>query len=158
MFLFRFIIVSFFSSLPKFYKRIVINLFVDGFVLQTLEGSNGDETDEGVKLSLSIFIFVTTTAHADTNATGDILDTLGPNVLVEFGVDTDIRGSQGFQSESLDGLDGRGGALLKRLAVNVFVKVNGVFTSDDFSSRSTFISSHTIKRDGMDSGLIYEYI
>jgi hypothetical protein len=112
--------------------------------LQTLEGGNRDEADKSVKLSLSIFIFITTTAHADTETTGDILDTLGPNVLVKLGVDTDIRGSHGFEGESLDSLNGGGSALLEGLSVNVFVEVNSEFTSDNFSNSSAFLS-HSIK-------------
>lgn len=43
----------------------------------------------------------------------DGLDTLGPDLLVQAGVDTDIGGTHGLLGESLDSLDGVGGTLLE---------------------------------------------
>jgi len=61
----------------------------------------------------------------------DSLDTLGPDLLVQARVDTDIGGTHGLLGKSLDGLDGVRSTLLEGSAVNVLVQVNGVLTSDN---------------------------
>ena len=43
----------------------------------------------------------------------DGLDTLGPDLLVQARVDTDIGGTHGLLGEGLDGLDGVRGTLLE---------------------------------------------
>lgn len=80
---------------------------------------------------LGILLIVTLTVKTDTDAVGNILDTLGPDSLVKLRVDTDVLGAHLLQDEGLNGLDGGGGALLERLAMDVFVEVDGALTADN---------------------------
>lgn len=90
------------------------HLFViDNSGLQTLEGGDGDERDIRVELLLGILIIVTLAGNADTDAVGNLLDTVGPDSLVQGGVKTDINGTHGLLSEGLDGLNGMGSTLLE---------------------------------------------
>jgi hypothetical protein len=59
------------------------------------------------------------------------LDTLGPELLVELGVDADVARAHRLLGKLDDGLDGVRGALLEGAAVDVFVEVDGVFAGDD---------------------------
>ena len=58
----------------------------------------------------------------------DLLDSLGPEVLVESGVDPNVGGSHLLLSELLHLLDGTGGTVLKADAMEPLVKVDGVLT------------------------------
>jgi hypothetical protein len=90
------------------------HLFViDNSGLQAHEGGDGDVRDIRVKLLLGILIIVTLAGNADTDAVGNLLDTVGPDSLVQGGVKTDISGTHGLLSKSLDGLDGMGSTLLE---------------------------------------------
>lgn len=62
---------------------------------------------------LGIFLIVALAVKTDTETTGNVLDTVAPDGLVELGVNTDILGAHLLLSKSADGLDGSGGALLE---------------------------------------------
>ena len=62
---------------------------------------------------------------------GHALDALGPDRLVELGVEADVGGAHGLLGELDYGLDGMGGPLLERTAVHALVQVDGVFAGDD---------------------------
>ena len=57
-----------------------------------------------------------------------LLDALGPEVLVEPGVDTDVLGAHLLLGKLLDLLDGPGSAVLEADAVEPLVQVDGVFS------------------------------
>ena len=59
-----------------------------------------------------VLILVTATGETDTNSEWDILDSLGPDELVELGVDTDILSLHLDLGELLDLVNGTWGALL----------------------------------------------
>lgn len=124
-------------------------LFVNGLGLESLEAGNRNVGNEGVHLVLGIFVFIATAAHANTDAMRDSSDTLGPNGLVELGIDADVFGAHSLHGELLDGLDGRRSALLEGLSMDVLVQVNSVFTSDDFGrvSHVCMRSGRRVKKD-----------
>lgn len=62
---------------------------------------------------------------------GHALDTLGPDRLVELGVEANVLGAHGLLSELDHRLDGMGGPLLEGATVHALVQVDGVFTGDD---------------------------
>ena len=62
--------------------------------------------------------------HADT--IWDVPDSLGPEVFVEAGVDTDIGGSHLLHGELTDSLDGTWGPLLESDSKDSLVDVDGV--------------------------------
>ena len=92
---------------------IFVTLLVADLGLESLEGSDGDVRDVGVQLLLGLLIVVTLAGQADADAVLDGLDTLGPDLLVQAGVDTDIGGTHGLLGELLDSLDGMGSTLLE---------------------------------------------
>jgi hypothetical protein len=62
---------------------------------------------------LGILLIVALALKTNTKTTGNVLDTMAPDSLVELGVNTDILGAHLLLSESADSLDGGGGALLE---------------------------------------------
>lgn len=62
---------------------------------------------------LSTLLIIALTVHADTDAVGNILDSTSPDSLVQLRIDADVLGAHVLVGESLDGLDGAGGALLE---------------------------------------------
>lgn len=62
---------------------------------------------------------------------GHALDTLGPDRLVELGVEADVLSAHGLLGELDHRLDGMGGTLLEGATVHAFVKVDGVFAGDN---------------------------
>ena len=71
------------------------------------------------------------TLELNSYSVGNRLDTTGPQRLVEFGVEPDIRGAHCLLGELYNGLDGMGGTLLEGAAVDTLVEVDGVFAGDD---------------------------
>jgi len=94
-------------------KKKGSSLLVADLGLETLEGSDGNVRDVGVQLLLGLLIIVTLAGQANADAVLDGLNTLGPDLLVQAGVDTDIGGTHGLLGKGLDGLDGVRSTLLE---------------------------------------------
>jgi hypothetical protein len=77
-------------------------LVSDDLCLQSLETLNWNVLDKSVHLLSSIFILVSTTAHSNSDSGGEVLDTLGPDELVQVRVDSDILGQHNLLDELLD--------------------------------------------------------
>jgi hypothetical protein len=58
--------------------------------------------NKSVELSLSFFIFILPSGHPDSNLTGDESNSIGPHVLVQFGIDSDVIGLHHQSSELTD--------------------------------------------------------
>ena len=71
------------------------------------------------------------TLKLDPYPVGHALDALRPESLVELGVDADVGRAHRLLRELDHGLDGMGGPLLERAAVDALVEVDGVFAGDD---------------------------
>lgn len=72
---------------------------------------------------------------------GNTLDTLNPDSLVEFRIESDIRGAHSLLGECDNRLDGPGCTLLKRTPMYALVQMNGVFASDDILERGTSLTA-----------------
>jgi hypothetical protein len=59
------------------------------------------------------------------------LDTLRPDGLVEFRIESDVARAHRLAREFDDGLDSPGSTLFERAAVHTLVEVDGVFPGDD---------------------------
>ena len=88
-------------------------LLLDDLGGETLESLNRDASDKSVHLLSCILILVGLAGEVDTNAVGDAADALGPHVLVDRDVKTDIPGAHGLLGELLDGADGLGCTFLE---------------------------------------------
>lgn len=62
---------------------------------------------------------------------GNVLDALGPEVLVELGIESDVLRAHGLLREIDDGFDCPRCALLEGTAVDALVHVDGVLAGDD---------------------------
>ncbi len=108
----------------------VRNLLIsDSLVLETLEALDGDVLHESVHLLGGAFLLVSDSAHPDTDTNGDVSDTLGPQELVELGVEANILSLHDLGDELLDLLDGGRGALLEANLMSHLGNVNGIVTS-----------------------------
>jgi hypothetical protein len=75
------------------------------FCLQFLEGRNLNKLCQSVKLFVSIFVFITLLRKSYTGPGGWVLDTGGPDVLVQSSVNRNILGSHGLLSKLENFLD-----------------------------------------------------
>jgi hypothetical protein len=69
--------------------------------------------NKSVEFGFCTFFFVSSSGKSDTDSAGDVSDTIAPDELVEFSVNSDIVGSHCFLSESNDFSDGTGSLLLE---------------------------------------------
>merc|ERR1719220_414407 len=83
--------------------------------LESLESSFGDldVSDEGVELVDAVLVLVPQPRQADPHPEGDAPHALGPDGLVQAGVDPHVLGPHLLLSKLLDLLDGAGGAVLE---------------------------------------------
>ena len=88
-------------------------LILNDLGAKALETLDGDEGDKSVHLALGVLILAGPAGKVDADARGDAADTLGPDVLVDGDVKTDVVGAHGLSGELLDGTDGLGGSLLE---------------------------------------------
>lgn len=95
----------------------------------------------GVQLLLGTLIIVTFPLKLDPQPMGDGLDALGPDGLVEFGVESDVGGAHGLLGKVDDGLDGPGSALFEGAAVDALVEVDGVFAGHDILERRASLAA-----------------
>jgi len=108
---------------------------VDVLGLQVLEVGDGNERDECVELVRRVLILVTTTRQTDADAIRNAPDSLGPDLLVQSGVDTNVVRSHLLLGELADLLDRSRCAFLEADAMDSSMEVNCVFTGDDFMQR-----------------------
>merc|ERR1719333_909122 len=87
-------------------------LRIDVGRVDSLEGGDRDVGDVGVQLVDAVLVFVTLAGESDTHSDGDALDTLGPEMFIQAGIDTDILRSHLLLGEVTDRLDGSGSASL----------------------------------------------
>jgi len=92
--------------------------------------------DVGVQLVDAVLVFVALAGEPDTHSDGDALDTLGPKVLIQAGVDADILRSHLLLGEIADRLDSSGSAPLGADSKDALVHVDGVLASDDLIDRT----------------------
>lgn len=72
-----------------------------------------DVLDDRVELLLGILVVVALAGKADAETVRDVLDTGGPDGLVEASINADVLGAHMLLGERADGLDGRRGTLLE---------------------------------------------
>ena len=92
---------------------LILVLVLNDLGVKALEALNGDEGDKSVHLALGLLILIGSAGEVDADATRDAADTLGPHVLVDRDIKTDVLGAHGLLSEFLDGVDSPGGPLLE---------------------------------------------
>eukprot|EP00639_Heterosigma_akashiwo_P005957 CAMPEP_0194567818 /NCGR_PEP_ID=MMETSP0292-20121207/6140_1 /TAXON_ID=39354 /ORGANISM="Heterosigma akashiwo, Strain CCMP2393" /LENGTH=143 /DNA_ID=CAMNT_0039417661 /DNA_START=44 /DNA_END=477 /DNA_ORIENTATION=- len=108
--------------------------------LEALEVSDLDVLHQGVEGLLRVFVLVALAAQANAHAVGDVLDALGPDELVELGIDSHVACAHHLSGEGLDLADGLGGLLPEGGLVQPLVKVDGV-VGDTTSALRVFLSS-----------------
>lgn len=86
----------------------VLLVSLDDLGLEALERGGGDVVDQGVHGALGVLVLVALAGHADANAEGDVLDALGPEVLVEGDGEADVVGAHVLLGEGADLADGAG--------------------------------------------------
>jgi len=106
-------------------------LFLNNNGDKTLGVLDVDSLDVAVELLLGALLVVSPSADADAESVRDTLDTLLPDLLVQLGVDADIRRLHSLLGEGLDLLDSLGSPLLEGDAVQSLVHVDGVLAGDD---------------------------
>lgn len=81
--------------------------------MQTLSGSNIDSLDVGEKLLLSTLLVVSLSRDTDSDSVGNALDTTLPELLVQLGVESNIRSTELLLGKVLNGLDSARSSLLE---------------------------------------------
>jgi hypothetical protein len=98
--------------------------------LSSLVSVNGNVLGESVESLFSLLIVVLLSAESNSNSSRDVSDSLGPEELVESGVDSDILGLHLFLSVLNNLFDCLGSSLLELNSMESFMKVDGVVSSD----------------------------
>lgn len=102
----------FFISLSVFcLVFLLLSLHHNG--LETLGAGHIHGLDIWKQLLLGTFLVVSLAGDTDSQSVRSALDAALPELLVEEGVETHIRGAELLASKVLDGLDGLGGTLLE---------------------------------------------
>jgi len=109
---------------------------VDVGRVNSLEGGDGDVGDVSVQLVDAVLVLVTLAGESDADPDWDTLDALGPKVLVEAGVDTDVLRAHLLLSEVTDRLDSSGRAPLGSDTKDAFMHMDGILASDDLVDRA----------------------
>ena len=103
----------FLSNSQRKQKTINLLLRLNDLSLETLGRGNIDSLDVGEKLLLSTLLVVSLSRDADSDSVRNALDTTLPELLVQLGVESDIRGTKLLLSKVLDSLDSTGSSLLE---------------------------------------------
>ena len=103
----------FLSNSQRKQKTINLLLRLNDLSLKTLGRGNIDSLDVREKLLLSTLLVVSLSRDADSDSVRNALDTTLPELLVQLGVESDIRGSKLLLSKVLDSLDSTGSSLLE---------------------------------------------
>jgi len=72
---------------------------------------------------------------------GNSLDSLSPDSLVEFGVQSHISGSHRFLGKVDHGFDGPGSSLFEGAAVHALVEMDGVLPGNDILQRRASLAA-----------------
>ena len=115
--------------------RCLVVAGLDILGLQVLERGHRHIGHVSVQLVGGVLIVVAATRQAHANAEWSGPDTLGPDVLVQTGVDPHIGGAHLPLGELADLLDGAGRALLEANVVDTLGQVNGALARHDFVDR-----------------------
>jgi hypothetical protein len=107
------------------------------FRLQSLEGRDLDKLCQSVKLFIGIFVFVTLSRKTHTDSGRWVLDTSGPDVLVQTSIDSDILCCHGLLSKLADFLDCSWGTTFELLRVDALGNVDGVIPCHQIGFGST---------------------
>uniref|UniRef100_A0A1L8E6B4 Uncharacterized protein n=1 Tax=Haematobia irritans TaxID=7368 RepID=A0A1L8E6B4_HAEIR len=102
------------------------------FGLQVLESGNGNISDQCVQFVGRVFIVITATSQAYTHTEWSGSDTLGPDVLVQAGIDSNIIGAHFLFGEFADFLNGTRSTLLEANVVHTLGQVNSALAGDYF--------------------------
>ncbi len=81
------------EPIPSTEKGIIFSLLLNNDRVKALGVLDVDSLNVAVQLLLGTLLVVTSSGNADTQSVGDALDTVLPNLLVQRGVQTDIRGT-----------------------------------------------------------------
>lgn len=101
--------------------------------------------NERVELSLGGSLFlVALPGDSDSDSVGEVADALGPDELVEFGVDSDIGSAHHLGNPFLDFIDGFGSLALELGAMGQLVDVDGCIDGCLGQSCSLFFLHHNI--------------
>lgn len=85
------------------------------------------------------------------------LDSLGPNSLVELGVETNVGRAHSFLSKVDNGFDGPRSTLFEGTAMHAFMEVDSVFAGDDvLQRRASLAASLNIGIDALDLGVVQD--
>ena len=103
----------FLSNSQRKQKTINLLLRLNDLSLETLGRGNIDSLDVREKLLLSTLLVVSLSRDADSDSVRNALDTTLPELLVQLGVESDIRGTKLLLSKVLDSLDSTGSSLLE---------------------------------------------
>jgi len=108
--------------------------------LQALESVLGDVDmgDQGVQFVHRVLILVPQAGQADPHAEWDAPDALGPDGLVEPGINPYVLGSHLRFSKFLDLLNCPRSSVLETNPVETLVQIDGVLTGDDLSHGRVF--------------------
>jgi len=103
----------FLSNSQRKQKTINLLLRLNDLSLETLGRGNIDSLDVREKLLLSTLLVVSLSRDADSDSVRNALDTTLPELLVQLGVESDIRSTKLLLSKVLDSLDSTGSSLLE---------------------------------------------
>lgn len=81
------------EPIPSAEKGIIFSLLLNNDRVKALGVLDVDSLNVAVQLLLGTLLVVTSSGNADTQSVGNALDTVLPNLLVQRGVQTDIRGT-----------------------------------------------------------------
>lgn len=81
--------------------------------------------NKSVHLLWSVLILVSASAHSNSDSGWQVLDTLGPDELVQVRVDSDILGQHNLLDERLNSAEGSWGSLLESLLESHLGQVDG---------------------------------
>lgn len=117
-------------------SELTCYLFVGFDILgqTTFEGVDWAPGDESEKFVFGFFVVVSLSGESASDPLWDVGGSLGPDLLVQVSIYSDIGGSHLDESELFDGFDGLGGSKFSSgtlLSVESFVEVDGVLPGDD---------------------------
>merc|ERR1712172_221152 len=123
----------FFEKNVIFLKKCDLFVSFDILGQTTFEGVDWAPGDESEKL-VFVFFVVSLSGESASDPLWDVGGSLGPDLLVQVSIYSDISGSHLDESEFFDGFDGLGGSEFSAgslLSVESFVEVDGVLPGDD---------------------------
>lgn len=103
----------FLSNSQRKQKTINLLLRLNDLSLETLGRGNIDSLDVREKLLLSTLLVVSLSRDTDSDSVGNALDTTLPELLVQLGVESNIRSTELLLGKVLDGLDSARSSLLE---------------------------------------------